>query len=34
MVQVEVGLYDSEKAEILSGISEDDMVVSTWSSNL
>lgn len=34
MVQVEVGLYDSENAEILSGLSADDLVVSTWSSNL
>ena len=34
MTPVEVGLYDSEYAEILSGISEDDVVVSTWSSNL
>lgn len=34
MVPVEVGLYDSEYAEILSGLSWDDIVVSTWSSNL
>lgn len=34
MAQVEVGLYDSESAEILSGLSKDDVVVSTWSSNL
>lgn len=34
MVPVEVGLYDSENAEILSGLSFGDMVVSTWSSNL
>ena len=34
MASVEVGLYDSENAQILSGISADDMVVSTWSSNL
>lgn len=34
MVSVEVGLYDSENAEILSGLSWDDVVVSTWSSNL
>lgn len=34
MVPVEVGLYDSENAEILSGLSWDDVVVSTWSSNL
>lgn len=34
MVPVEVGLYDSENAEILSGLSWNDVVVSTWSSNL
>lgn len=34
MAQVEVGLEDSEHAQIISGLSEDDMVVSTWSSNL
>lgn len=34
MVQVEVGLYDSENAQILSGLSMDDMVISTWSSDL
>lgn len=34
MVPVEVGLYDSDNAEILSGLSWDDVVVSTWSSNL
>ena len=34
MVQVEIGLYDSEYAEILGGLSADDLVVSTWSSNL
>ena len=34
MASVEVGLYDSENAQILSGIKADDMVVSTWSSNL
>lgn len=34
MVPVEVGLYDSEYAEVLSGLSMDDIVVSTWSSNL
>lgn len=34
MAQVEVGLYDSDHAEILSGLSADDIVVSTWSSNL
>lgn len=33
-VPIEVGIYDSEYAEVLSGISADDMVVSTWSSNL
>lgn len=34
MTSVEVGLYDSERAEILEGLSMDDLVVSTWSSNL
>lgn len=34
MTQVEVGLYDSQNAEILSGITSGDLVVSTWSSNL
>lgn len=34
MVPVEVGLYDSENAEIKSGLSADDLVVSTWSNNL
>lgn len=34
MVPVEVGLYDSEHAQILSGLSWSDVVVSTWSSNL
>lgn len=34
MVPVEVGLYDSDNAEILSGLSWEDVVVSTWSSNL
>lgn len=34
MTPVEVGLYDSEYAEILSGLNGNDMVVSTWSSNL
>lgn len=34
MVPVEVGLYDSENAQILSGLSWSDVVVSTWSSNL
>ncbi len=32
--QVEVGLYNSEYAEVLSGLGEEDLVVSTWSSNL
>lgn len=31
---IEVGIYDSENAEVLSGISAEDLVVSTWSSNL
>lgn len=34
MTQVEVGLYDSQNAEILSGLTADDLIVSTWSSNL
>lgn len=34
MAQVEVGLEDEEHAQILSGLTKDDMVVSTWSSNL
>lgn len=34
MQQVEVGLYDSDYAEIQSGLNADDIVVSTWSSNL
>lgn len=33
-VPVEVGIYDSEKAEILSGISANDKVITTWSSEL
>ena len=31
---IEVGIYDSENAEVLSGLNMDDIVVSTWSSNL
>lgn len=34
MTAVEVGLSDSDHAEILSGLSMNDTVVSTWSSNL
>ena len=34
MRSVEVGLYDSEAAEIKSGLEDSDLVVSTWSSNL
>lgn len=34
MAKVEVGLYDDSYAEILSGLTYDDVVVSTWSSNL
>ena len=34
MIKVEVGLYDSDKAEILGGLTDDDKVVSTWSANL
>ena len=33
-VAVEVGIYDSERAQILSGIGEDDEVITTWSSEL
>ena len=33
-VPVEVGIYDSEKAEILSGLNGDDMVLTTWNSEL
>lgn len=33
-VPVEVGIYDSEKAEILSGIDAGDKVITTWSSEL
>ncbi len=31
---VEVGIYDSVRAEILSGIEKDDQVITTWSSEL
>lgn len=31
---IEVGIYDSEYAEGLSGLTAEDIVVSTWSSNL
>ena len=34
MTAVEVGLYDSENAEVKDGLTEDTLVVSTWSSNL
>ena len=34
MAKVEVGLYDDKFAEILSGLAYEDLVVSTWSSNL
>ncbi len=33
-VPVEVGIYDSERAEIISGIAMEDMVITTWSSEL
>ncbi len=33
-VPVEVGIYDSEKAEILSGLNASDEVITTWSSEL
>ena len=31
---MEVGLYDSERAQILSGLTGEEMVISTWSSQL
>lgn len=34
MTAVEIGLNDSDYAEVLSGLSQDDLVISTWSSNL
>lgn len=33
-VQVEVGIYDSELIQILSGITDQDRVITTWSSEL
>ena len=33
-VPVEVGIYDSERAEILSGITADNLVITTWTSEL
>ena len=33
-VPVEIGLYDSEKAQILSGINASDEIITTWSSEL
>lgn len=33
-VAVEVGIYDSEKIQILSGISAEDEVITTWTSEL
>ena len=33
-VEIEVGLYNTELAEIKSGLSADDLVISTWSSQL
>lgn len=33
-IEVETGIYNSEKMEILSGIAIDDLVVNTWSSEL
>lgn len=33
-VPVEVGIYDSEKIQILSGINASDQVITTWSSEL
>ncbi len=34
MVPVELGMEDQEKAQVLSGVSAEDLVISTWSSNL
>lgn len=34
MAQVEIGLEDSEYVEVLSGLSPEDLIVGTWSSNL
>lgn len=33
-VPVEVGIYDAERIQILSGITMDDQVITTWSSEL
>lgn len=33
-VAVEVGIYDSEKIEIISGVTAEDQVITTWSSEL
>lgn len=33
-VPVEVGIYDSENIEIISGVSMSDRIIGTWSSNL
>ena len=33
-IPVEVGIYDSERAEIISGLKETDLVITTWSSEL
>lgn len=33
-VPVEIGLYDSEKAQVLSGINASDEIITTWSSEL
>ena len=33
-IPVEVGIYDSERIQILSGISAADEVITTWSSEL
>lgn len=34
IVPVEVGIYDSEKVQILSGVEMDNQVITTWSSEL
>lgn len=33
-VPIEVGIFDSEQTEVVSGLTEDDMVITTWSSEL
>ena len=33
-VPIETGIFDSEKTEVISGLTENDMVITTWSSEL